>query len=216
MVLEAKNISISIGTKTILDGASFSIRPGEKVVIKGKSGCGKSTLLKVIIGARAVQGGELRMFDSALSAANWPWMKMKLAYVPQKNETTFEGTAAGFICEPLQFRKNKGKQHDPGKMHELAARFGLGETVLSQPVASLSGGEMQRAAIIRALVLDREFLLLDEVTSAIDTGLKKTIIDYVTAAFSGSVLIISHDAEFEARTDRVFMFSNRNLREVHT
>ena len=90
---------------------------------------------------------------------------------------------------------------DRARRDRLVARFRLPRDILDARIGDVSGGERQRLALIRALLLDRRVLLLDEVTSALDDDSKEVVMDAVLGSEATTVLAVSHDAAWRARSN---------------
>ena len=161
-MLELKNLNAHYGHSQVLYDISIDVKDGEFVTIIGANGAGKSTLMKVIMGLVPVSSGTLKFKGKDISTAK-PWDRagMKIAYVPEGRRVFGELTVAenlrigGWVEPPADL---------PRRVEKVVSIFPrLGER-LTQSARTLSGGEQQMLAIGRALMLEPELLLVDEIS----------------------------------------------------
>ena len=210
------NLTLRRGAKVLLDGASVTIHPGEKVGLVGRNGAGKSTLFALLNGTLHEDGGDFSM------PAGW-----RLAQVAQHMPETAE-PATDFVLagderlSQLREQLSKAEQahdgmgiaqahsdlHDAGA-HDARARaealiLGLGFQVaqLDQPVNSFSGGWRMRLQLARALMAPSELLLLDEPTNHLDLDALVWLEGWL-ARYPGTLIVISHDRDFLDAVTRV-------------
>ena len=166
-IIEVRDLTVTFGDAPLFEGLSFSIAPGEHVVLTGPSGTGKSTVLRCLLGFVEPTRGEITMCGEALTPHSVWRIRSQMAFVPQEADLG-QGTAREFIDSPFQYRVNIPKVANRERLPELLQAVGLNDALLSSEIGSLSGGEKQRIALVSALLLDQPILLLDEVTSALD------------------------------------------------
>jgi len=211
-LLLVENASLAFGHWALLDAASFTVEPGERVGLIGRNGAGKSSLLKAIAGVSRLDDGEIRILDDA-----------RVAFVPQEpsldpQHTIFEAVAEGLgeVRQLLVDYHHAVQSLDDSEaslarlthlQHELEARDGwrldslIASTLsnLNLPadtqVSALSGGWKKRVALARALVSEPQLLLLDEPTNHLDVSAIEWL-ESLLNNFSGSVLFITHDRRF--------------------
>jgi ABC-type iron transport system FetAB ATPase subunit len=200
--VEIVNLSVALAGRTILERFSLAVRSGERVLVSGKSGGGKSTLLRCLLGFVRPAGGEVRIVGQALTGHNVWHLRQHLAYVPQEPDLG-AGTMREVFERPFTFRANTSRRANLDRLGEYLDRFGLSRYLLDKDVTSLSGGEKQRAALIVALLLDRDILLLDEPTSALDKASKETLGQLLVSGEAPTTLMVAHDAELRPCAHRV-------------
>lgn len=191
-MLEAINITKRYD-RSVLDGLSFAVQPGEIVGVVGKSGSGKSTLLRLLNLIETPDSGELLFDGKRIDPLN----KKQLLHAQQEigmifqnynllhNRTVFEN-----VYLPL---KLMGKSSE--KVLEMLSFVGMEDKADIYP-AKLSGGEKQRVAIARALIREPKILLCDEPTSALDEDTKADVLallQKVQQTFQPAVIFVSHE-----------------------
>lgn len=166
-MIEVRDLSKSYGTRTILNGVSLRISPGECVVLTGENGSGKTTLLHVLVGLRRASGGQVVWKGRTLSGAShraWREARMAWGFLPQSVWLP-PGTQVGRLLKyhaRLRDRKLESA-------HRWLDRVGLSGTE-RQPVDALSGGMQQRLGIALALFFEPELIVMDEPASNLDPG----------------------------------------------
>lgn len=215
-LLELKLVSKQFGPNLVLDRVSLSVRAGEVIVILGPSGCGKSTLLRTLNGLEPIQGGEIR-FDGALldGATDWQRVRQRIGMVFQSyhlfpNLTVLENVLLG----PLQVQKRE-RAEALLQAEQLLTRIGLWERRHDYP-RQLSGGQQQRIAIVRALCMNPQVMLFDEVTAALDPEMVQEVLEVIRdLAGSGmTLLIVTHELAFaRAVADRIVFMDGGHILE---
>lgn len=177
-LIEAKNINLKFGQKTVLDDVSLSIKDDDFVTIVGPNGAGKSMLLKCLIGLCKTTSGKISQKSD-----------LKIGYVPQNVKITksFAITVMGFL-KLNQKVSNK-------EVIEVAKETSIDE-ILDLQLNELSGGELQKVLLTRALLLDPEILILDEPAQNIDiSGQLKfyKLLEKIYNSRKIAILKVSHD-----------------------
>jgi peptide/nickel transport system ATP-binding protein len=182
MLLEVSNLRLAYGGNQILDGISFTLAPGESMMLLGESGSGKTTLSRCIAGLNDDYAGEVRLSGDVLAAgtrARTAEQRQRIQYVFQSPFSSLNPRRT--ICEsvevPLQMSGRMGRRERRRLVLEALDQVRLGSSYLDRRPGDLSGGERQRAAIARALVNAPSLLVCDEVTSALDVSVQASIID---------------------------------------
>ncbi|MFM5633173.1 amino acid ABC transporter ATP-binding protein [Aeromonas veronii] len=213
-LLELGSVSKQFGPNLVLDRISLSVRAGEVIVILGPSGCGKSTLLRTLNGLEPIQGGEIR-FDGVLldGATDWQRVRQRIGMVFQSyhlfpNLTVLENVLLG----PLQVQKRE-RAEALLQAEQLLTRIGLWERRHDYP-RQLSGGQQQRIAIVRALCMNPQVMLFDEVTAALDPEMVQEVLEVIRdLAGSGmTLLIVTHELAFaRAVADRIVFMDGGHI-----
>ncbi len=199
--LELDNISVEFSDKRVLDRLSFQVGKGEHIRLTGRSGAGKSTVFKVILGFVLPVEGTVLIDGTVLDSQSVWDIRRRISYVAQEPELG-EGTAREVIIRPFCFKANHGIRKNLKNLETLWKKFLLPRKLLDEDVSTLSGGEKQRAALVSALLLERDILLLDEASSALDEQSKKAVGDFLEDKKDLTILTISHDSSgfgFNAR-----------------
>lgn len=169
---------------------TVTLQPGQHLAISGPSGCGKSSLLQVIAGLRPPSCGEIHWQQTTIIEQNLSWWRQQFCYLPQ--QAVMGGDT---ILQALMLPWHLKAQAIPEPSHErclkVLASLGISHS-LEQPTSKLSGGEKQRLAIARALLMERALWLMDEPTSALDPASRDRVIALL-AQQSLTVISVSHD-----------------------
>ena len=191
-VIDAEDISYGYGDRTVIDGVTWRLGPGDRFALVGANGSGKSTLLRLLAGELEPTRGEIqrgetvRLAHLSQSAVEIPGQRTVLEAV---EEIRLRATLAG------------GEELTAGK---LAERFGFrGEKAVTR-VRDLSGGERRRLTLMRLLMSEPNVLLLDEPTNDLDIETLRALEDLLDQ-WPGTLVVVSHDRYFVERVaDNVF------------
>lgn len=187
--------------QTILSDLDFTLRAGQRVVILGGSGAGKSTFLKCLVGLHPAHGGRIRFEGRDLDPAQARRVRSLTAFIGQEPILGADKVREALLL-PFRFQAHRGREPDERRLRALLQSLGLPGSILSAESSRVSGGEKQRLALARALLLGQRLFLLDEVTSALDRESKRLVLT-VLAQPGLTVLSVAHDAEWIAAADVV-------------
>lgn len=216
-LLSIKNLHKEFDRNIILKSINLEVNKGEVIVIIGPSGCGKSTLLRCLNGLEDIQGGEIYLGGKLLqkNAKDISSMRQKIGMVFQSYDLFPHKTVLeNILLAPVKVQKRKPAEAEAEAM-ELLERVGLADRKNDYP-RQLSGGQKQRIAIVRALIMHPEVLLMDEITAALDPEMVHEVLQVVLdLAKSGStMLIVTHEMAFaKAIADRVLFFEHGEIVE---
>ena len=194
-LIKYENIGISFENRKILSGFNLTVKKNQKILLRGKSGTGKTTLLKILLGFTKPSEGTIYFRNRVIDSKTCWEARKEIAYVVQDTDLG-EGKVKILLDDVFSYRANKEKL-DHEKLRVFMRELELEDDILEKDFQELSGGEKQRIGILIALLLNRNIYLLDEVTSALDAKLKKKISDYFLARKNWTLLIVSHDREWE-------------------
>lgn len=204
-----KNIVLRRGAKVLLDGASATLQPGEKVALVGRNGAGKSTLFALLNGSLHEEGGSFSMpagWRLAQVAQNMPETDQAATdFVLQGDDRLLqaqrrladaEAAADGMaIAQAHAELADAGAYDARARAQTLILGLGFQPDELERPVNSFSGGWRMRLQLARALMCPSDVLLLDEPTNHLDLDALIWLEGWL-ARYSGTLLVISHDREF--------------------
>ena len=216
MYLSLKNISKKYKDKEILKNISFDIKEGELVCILGPSGCGKTTLLNIIGGFVSDFSGDVLLSDENIN--NIPPEKREIATVFQSYGLFTHKNVIDNVSYGLKLLKvDKNTRENRAK--EMLEKVGLAGYE-KKKIKELSGGEQQRVAIARSMVLNPKLLLLDEPLSNLDVHLRDVMrkeIKRIKKQFGVTMVIVTHDQEDAFKlADRVIVINQGHIEQIGT
>lgn len=205
------------GGRNILEDLSLSIAPGEYVGIVGPSGCGKSTLLKLLLGFEQPNIGRIYYDDHEMGKLNITELRRNFGVVLQKSEII-----PGTIYNNITMTKPDATSEEVLEAVKLAGfeedinRFPLGLGTILNPVsAGISGGQVQRIAIARALVSKPKILFFDEATSALDNATQKIVCQSIEN-LNVTKIVIAHRLSTIMSCDRIIVIDKGSIVEQGT
>ena len=201
-----------------LRGVSLDVADGEVVVIIGPSGCGKSTLLRTINGLEPINSGRIILDGTDLAApgVSWPEVRRRIGMVFQSYELFPHLSVMGNLPLAPGLVAGETRGDASARALKLLERVGLADRADDYP-RQLSGGQRQRVAIVRALMMNPEILLLDEVTASLDPEMVREVLDVVLelARTGMTMLIVTHEMGFaRAIADRIVFMDEGRIVEV--
>lgn len=211
-IIRFDKVSVTAHEKTILSEISFTLFPGEKAALCGKSGSGKSSVLRAILGLHTLTRGTIYFQQTPLTPLSAQTIRSCIAYIGQEPVLGAENVRDALLL-PFQFKTHHENWPTDQKLIEVLQRLHLPTEILDQESSRISGGEKQRIALARGLLLGKTVYLLDEVTSALDAESKQAVFD----VFSGpdlTVLSVAHDPEWLLRCGIVIELEVGRLIEI--
>ena len=234
ILLEVEGVRKHFGPEPVLDGASFDVRPGERIGLVGPNGCGKTTLLRILAGRTEPDGGACRVHPSV----HLGYLEQQAKFEPGQTLYDEARTALAALIalqeESLTVAEEIGQGADPVEHKRLAARYdhlqhelrsndaynldhkiervldglGFAGTRFDQPVVSLSGGEQNRLMLAKLLLAEPNLMILDEPSNHLDLKSTEWLEDFLIEA-SAALIVVSHDRYFLDKT------TNRTLELFH-
>ena len=194
-LLEARDVSFRAGTQTILEHVSLRLHENEILTLIGPNGAGKTTLLRLLIGLERPSTGTV-----------WRREGLRLGYMPQtlQIDAALPLSAGRFL---------QVAERDMNRVRAVAGEVGV-TRLLQTPLASVSGGELQRLLLARALLRDPELLLLDEPVQGVDIAGQAelyALIREVRERHRCAVLMISHDLHVVMASTDTVLCLNRHV-----
>ena len=207
-MIEVQDIHKSFGALEVLKGVNLRVKKGEIVAIVGKSGAGKTTLLQIIgtldrptKGKVLIEGNDVFALNDRDLAA---FRNRHIGFIFQFHQLLPEFTALENVCIPAMIAREKESEYRP-RAEKLLRDLGLEDRMGHKPNA-LSGGEKQRVAAARALMMNPNIILADEPTGSLDEKNKKELSDLLLQLrrkYGQTILLVTHDKELAGIADRV-------------
>ena len=197
--LEIRDVHKRYGEAEVLRGTNLTVEKHQVVCLIGPSGCGKSTLLRCINGLESIQSGEIRLGGDRISGpgVDLNALRREVGIVFQSfNLFPHMSVLQNVTLAPVQVLRMSRAEAE-AKAMELLRRIGLEAKAKAYP-DQLSGGQQQRVAIVRALAMDPQLLLLDEITSALDPELVSEVLSLLRelAAEGMTMVLATHEMSF--------------------
>ena len=202
-ILDVKNLSVTLDKEEILRDISFSVSPGEALVVIGPNGAGKTVLFRALLGLLPFKG-----------TVRWQ-EGVKIGYVPQK--FAIDRTLPITVREFFRLKSERfwfpPKDFTGHLAHELSL-VGLSDSTLAKPMGDLSGGQLQRILISWAMLNHPDVLLFDEPTAGIDVGAEETIYNIMRKLQTErgtTILLISHDLSIVYKYSQNVLCINKKM-----
>jgi len=219
-MIEIDQVHKSFGNLEVLQGVSMTVSKGEVISVIGSSGSGKSTLLMCINGLEPIQRGSIRVDGTNVHApdTNINTLRQRIGIVFQQLNAFPHLT----VLENVMLAPRKVRGLSEAQAQELAVKqlshVGLQDKLKVVP-GKLSGGQLQRMAIARALAMSPDYMLFDEVTSALDPQLVGEVLDTLRMLSEEgmTMILVTHEIRFARDvSDRVAFFRNGVIHEIGT
>lgn len=217
-LLEIKHLQKIYNDKLrVLDDVSLQVQKGEVIVILGPSGCGKSTLLRCINGLESTQGGEILFNGERINhpKTKWNTIRQHIGMVFQSYDLfPHMSVMDNILLGPIKVQGRKRQEVETQALN-LLKRVGLEHKKDASP-KELSGGQKQRVAIVRALCMNPDIMLFDEVTASLDPEMVKEVLKVILelAREGMTMLIVTHEMRFAQKVaDQILFFDGGKLIE---
>lgn len=191
-IIEVKDITKKFGDVLALHNISFTVKKGEMLAIIGPNGSGKSTLMHILLGLETATKGRVKIHS--------PHGIRDVGYVPQR--FFFDRSIPITVGEFLELQGCKKKEHAHKHSIGIALRSVGADHLLKQKLGTLSGGQLQRVLIARALLHEKQILILDEPNSHIDSEGEQAMYDLLkklNQEHGVTVIVVSHELEFVSK-----------------
>ena len=199
ILLKVSNLKKNYGDIEALRGIDLEVKNGEVVVVLGPSGCGKSTFLRCLNGLEQINGGDIELKGYGFLGKDIPFEKIrgKVGMVFQSYELFPHLNVINNIMLGPVKAQNRKKEEVEKQADEFLKRVGLFNRKYAYP-RELSGGQKQRIAIVRALCMNPEIMLFDEVTAALDPEMvREVLMVLLELAKNGmTMVVVTHEIEF--------------------
>ena len=217
-MIEIENLHKSYGKLKVLNGIDMEVNNGEVVCLIGASGSGKSTLLLCVNALEIIDNGKVIVDNINVhdSKTNRNELRKKLGIVFQQFNTFPHLTALNNVSLAPKLVLKMSKKESQELAEKQLVKVGLGDKIKYYP-SELSGGQQQRLAIARALAMSPSYLLLDEITSALDPELVGEVLDTLKMlADEGMTMItVTHEIPFAREVaNRVAFFHEGKIHEI--
>ena len=217
-MIKIENLHKSYGKLKVLNGIDMEVNNGEVVCLIGASGSGKSTLLLCVNALEIIDNGKVIVDNINVhdSKTNRNELRKKLGIVFQQFNTFPHLTALNNVSLAPKLVLKMSKKESQELAEKQLVKVGLGDKIKYYP-SELSGGQQQRLAIARALAMSPNYLLLDEITSALDPELVGEVLDTLKMlADEGMTMItVTHEIPFAREVaNRVAFFHEGKIHEI--
>ena len=205
--VELINITKKYGEQEVLNSFSLDIEKGKCLAIMGESGSGKSTIAKIIIGLEKQNSGTVKIFTKDI----------EFLFQDSYNALNPRMSVEDLIYEPLQFLPNIDKSKKKGIILELLEQVELSSELLTRKRDELSGGQLQRVCLARALSTKPQIMIFDESLSGLDPLVQDKILDLlykIQKQYQLTYIFISHDFRLcYFLADRIILIDSGNIIE---
>ena len=213
--INIENLSFKYGKKIIIDNLKVELKIGKFYGIFGPSGSGKSTFLDLIMGLKSPSSGKIKFDNNEIDNRRYNWLSV-IGYVPQ-NPYLYDETILANICFGIKKSEINLEKVENALKNSNLENFiktlpeGL-NTLIGEKGAKISGGQMQRISLARALYHDPKVLILDEVTNQLDEETENQIIeDLLILKKDKLILFVTHKNNLLSNFDDTIKLNNENV-----
>ena len=213
-IIEVADVSLRYDRLPVLTDIDLTVFKDDFLVITGPNGGGKTSLLRIILGLQLPSRGAVHFYREGQLAHN-----LNIGYLPQKNEidSRFPITVSEVVFSGLSGSKkifSRFTKKEQEQVEKMLLLMGLAE-LRDRPIGQLSGGQLQRTLLGRALVSDPEILILDEPSSYVDKAFETRMYDLLgEVAEKATVLLVSHELSRVTEMANRVVRINKTLEEV--
>lgn len=194
-MIELRDVALSYADRPLFQEVNLGLRQGEIALIRGKSGCGKTSLLRLLSGFSLPDRGSLTLDHRPYREIRYEDLRSRIVYIHQSPVMEETLSVLDNLLLPFTYGIHKKKKRpETEEIRHLCGAFHLAPELLSRRAASLSGGEKQRVALIRAHLLKPDFMLLDEPLANLDEESATAIGEWIAQQTldSTGLVIASH------------------------
>lgn len=211
--LKLEGFALEVGDRVLLKEVDLSVDSRGITAVFGRSGTGKSTFLKALCQLTPCRG-TIRLGGADIDQFKPEEIRTRIQYLHQE-PWLFPGTVAENLAMPASFKHNPHPIVDDSLIRQHLESLGLGMDILEQEAEKLSGGEKQRVAMVRSLLLEPDYLLLDEPTSAMDVSSEEMTLAYLRELSQQmGIIAVSHSVELISTADRTLLLADGGITEI--
>lgn len=202
-MLQIENAGIAYGNNVLFSGFNLLLNKGEIVSISGPSGCGKTSLLNAILGFVPLKEGRIILNGILLNKESVDKVRKQIAWIPQELALPLEWVR-DMVQLPFGLKANRNAPFSESRLFACFEDLGLERELYDKRVDEISGGQRQRMMIAVASMIGKPLIVVDESTSALDSGSSEKVISFFRkqAEKGSAVLTVSHDKRFADGCDR--------------
>ncbi len=217
-ILKVEHLNKFYGNWQALHDINFNLKKGQVLALLGPSGSGKSTLLRTLNGLETYRSGNIYFHDQKIAPnpKNWQALRQKIGMVFQSYDLFPNLTVMqNILLAPVKVQK-RSEEAVKNEAADLLKRVEMNQYADTYP-RELSGGQQQRVAIVRALAMKAEIMLLDEITASLDPEMVRGIEDIVnelSKRYHMTMILVTHQMNFAARlADEVLFLEDGRILE---